>query len=195
MSPACRTSNAAIPPTSRRREPRSRQPAWTARQGQGRGGARTSGRYLWELHPKVACNSPRSLFETAHNRCNSNDCFSMFERLPWELHARFLGNHTDIPFQKSHAIPLGHFSRQPIIVAIPTTIFQCLKDCHGNCMRHCWETTPVVTQQRAVHQHSWHRDSAQSAALHPLRSTAPVTKRCTRSERVLAWSGFVDRVF
>ena len=30
------------------------------------------------------------------------------------------------------------------------------------------------TQQRAVHQHAWHRDSTQSAALHPLRSAAPL---------------------
>ena len=40
------------------------------------------------------------------------------------------------------------------------------------------------TQQRAAHQHAWHQDSTQSAALHPLRSAAPLTKRCTRSERV-----------
>ena len=180
MSPACRTSNAAIPPTSRRREPRSRQPARTARQGQGRGGARTSSRYLWELHPKVARNFIGSVFDWPHKRWNCNDHHSKSERLTGKLRATLLGNHADIPFQKSHAIPLGHFSRQPIIVAIPTTIFQCLKGCHGNCMRHCWETTSVVTQQRAVHQHAWHRDSAQSAALHPLRSAAPVTKHYTR---------------
>ena len=49
-------------------------------------------------------------------------------------------------------------------------------------MRDFWETTPVATQQRAVHQHARHRDSTQSAALHPLRSTAPFTKRCTHYE-------------
>ena len=49
-------------------------------------------------------------------------------------------------------------------------------------MRDFWETTPVATQQRAVHQHARHRDSTQSAALHPLRSAAPITKRCTRYE-------------
>ena len=40
------------------------------------------------------------------------------------------------------------------------------------------------TQQRAAHQHAWHQDSIQSAALHPVRSTTPVKERCTRSERV-----------
>ena len=49
-------------------------------------------------------------------------------------------------------------------------------------MQDFWETTPVATQQRAVHQHARRRDSTQSAALHPLRSAAPVTKRCTHYE-------------
>ena len=143
MSPACRTSNAAIPPTSRRREPRSRQPARTARQGQGRGGH--------------------------------------------ELPARTSGSFT----QKSHAIPLGHFSRQPIIVAIPTTIFQCLKGCHGNCMRDFWETTSVVAHNRGqfistrgTGTQPNRRRCTLNEALHPLRSATPVTKLCTRSERV-----------
>ena len=51
-------------------------------------------------------------------------------------------------------------------------------------MRDFWETTPVATQQRAVHQHARRRDSTQSAALHPLRSIAPIKERCTQSERV-----------
>ena len=49
-------------------------------------------------------------------------------------------------------------------------------------MRDFWETTPVATQQRAVHQHARRRDSTQSAALHPLRSAAPITKHCTHYE-------------
>ena len=51
-------------------------------------------------------------------------------------------------------------------------------------MRDFGGTIPVVTQQRAAHQHVRHRDSTQSAALHPLRSAAPFTKHRTRSERV-----------
>ena len=49
-------------------------------------------------------------------------------------------------------------------------------------MRDFWETTSVVAQLRAAHQHAWHQDSTQSAALHPLRSAAPLTKRCTLNE-------------
>ena len=93
--------------------------------------------------------------------------------------------------QKSHAIPLGHFSRQHIIVAIPTTVFQCLKGCHGNCMRHCWETTSVVAHNRGqfistrgTGTQPNRRRCTRYEALHPLRSAAPVKERCTRSERV-----------
>ena len=43
--------------------------------------------------PKVAGNSPRSVFNTAHKRCNSNDPISMFERFTWELHAKLQGAH------------------------------------------------------------------------------------------------------
>ena len=63
-------------------------------QGRGRSTARTFDRYLWELHPKVARNFPRSLFETAHKRCNCNDRISKLERLTGKLRARFLGNYT-----------------------------------------------------------------------------------------------------
>lgn len=48
--------------------------------------------------PKVAGNSPRSVFNTAHKRCNSNDPISMFERFTWELHAKLQGAHrTTVP--------------------------------------------------------------------------------------------------
>ena len=43
--------------------------------------------------PKVAGNSPRSVFNTAHKRCNSNDPIYMFERFTWELHAKLHGAH------------------------------------------------------------------------------------------------------
>ena len=43
--------------------------------------------------PKVACNSLRSVFDTAHKRCNSNDSISIFEIITRELHATLLRNH------------------------------------------------------------------------------------------------------
>ena len=124
---------------------------------------------------KVARNFPRSFFETARKRCNSNVLNSMFEILAGELRATLLRNHSGIsteeatgvggtggvggmaaapvgsghawpvwsqqhkrrrreghrkawqrfdeptaPKQKSHVISLGHFSRPPENVAIPT---------------------------------------------------------------------------
>ena len=127
------------------------------------------------VQTNVARNFPRSFFETARKRCNSNVLNSMFEILAGELRATLLGNHSDIsteeatgvggtggvggmaaapvgsghawpgwsqrhkrrrreghrkacqrfdeptaPKQKSHVISLGHFSRPPENVAIPT---------------------------------------------------------------------------
>ena len=60
--------------------------------GHGRSAARTIGMYLWEPHPKVACNSTTRTFRHAHKRWNCNGHISTLERLPWELRARFLGN-------------------------------------------------------------------------------------------------------
>ena len=45
------------------------------------------------LPPKVACNSPGSVFDTAYKRCNSNDAISMFEIVARELHATLARNH------------------------------------------------------------------------------------------------------
>ena len=42
---------------------------------------------------KVARNSPRSVFKTAHKRCNSNDHILKFKRFTWELRATLLGNY------------------------------------------------------------------------------------------------------
>ena len=47
----------------------------------------------WGTHPKVACNSPGSVFDTAYKRCNSNDAISMFEIVARELHATLARNH------------------------------------------------------------------------------------------------------
>ena len=44
-------------------------------------------------HPNLARNSPRSVFNTAHKRCNSNDHISKLERFTWKLRATLLGNH------------------------------------------------------------------------------------------------------
>ena len=54
------------------------------------------------------------------------------------------------PKQKSHVISLGHFSRPPENVAIPTFSIQCLKYLQGNYVRHCWGTTPVSHTEEAT---------------------------------------------
>ena len=59
------------------------------------------GRYLWELHPKVACNSPTPDFIDASKRWNCNGCISTLERLTWELHATLWGNYTMGPHPQS----------------------------------------------------------------------------------------------
>ena len=50
---------------------------------------------------KVARNFPRSFFETARKRCNSNVLNSMFEILAGELRATLLGNHSDISTEEA----------------------------------------------------------------------------------------------
>ena len=42
---------------------------------------------------KVAHNSPWSVFDTVHKRCNFNEPICMFERFTWELRATLLGNY------------------------------------------------------------------------------------------------------
>ena len=58
------------------------------------------------LAPKVACNSPGSVFNTAHKRCNSNDAISMFEIVARELHATLLRNHgtTTAGMRRPHSL-------------------------------------------------------------------------------------------
>ena len=51
---------------------------------------------------KVARNFPRSFFETARKRCNSNVFNSMFEILAGELRATLLGNHSGISHRRGH---------------------------------------------------------------------------------------------
>ena len=51
---------------------------------------------------KVARNFPRSFFETARKRCNSNVLNSMFEILAGELRATLLGNHSGISHRRGH---------------------------------------------------------------------------------------------
>ena len=54
---------------------------------------------------KVARNFPRSLFETARKRCNSNVLNSMFEILAGELRATLLGNHSGISHRRGRRRP------------------------------------------------------------------------------------------
>ena len=53
---------------------------------------------------KVARNFPRSFFETARKRCNSNVLNSMFEILAGELRATLLGNHSDISTEEATGV-------------------------------------------------------------------------------------------
>ena len=67
----------------------------------GQGGARAIGRYLWELHPKVARNFPRSVFDRPSKRCNCNDRTSKHEKLIGKLRATLWGNYAMGPHPQS----------------------------------------------------------------------------------------------
>ena len=111
-------------------------------------GCDARGRQRHHRQTNFARNLTRSFFETARKRCNSNDMNSKLELIAGELRATFLDNHdvaaskviegkqedvrvTSVrlrypgrqagPRQISHVISLGHFSRSPENVAIPTT--------------------------------------------------------------------------
>ena len=63
---------------------------------------------------KVAHNSPWSVFDTAHKRCNSNDSILMFERFTWELRATLLGNYARNARDARDAPDVGiHVNRPP----------------------------------------------------------------------------------
>ena len=63
---------------------------------------------------KVAHNSPRSVFDTAHKRCNPNDSILMFERFTWELRATLLGNYARNARDARDAPDVGiHVNRLP----------------------------------------------------------------------------------
>ena len=59
------------------------------------------GEHQVTVQTKVARNFPRSFFETARKRCNSNVLNSMFEILARELRATLLGNHADISTEEA----------------------------------------------------------------------------------------------
>lgn len=59
------------------------------------------------------------------------------------LHPRPNAQKRPLP-KKSHVISLGQYLTQPTNVAIPMMRFQCLKDSHGNYVRHCWGTMSAM---------------------------------------------------
>ena len=63
---------------------------------------------------KVARNSPRSVFNIAHKRCNSNDHILKFKRFTWELRATLLGNYARNARNARDAPDVGiHVNRPP----------------------------------------------------------------------------------
>ena len=124
-------------------------------------------------------------------------------------------NHiTNQPVKRSHHTNLGkpppprprHLSRPPPNVAgnspqaafntthnvaIPTIPFTCLKGLHGNCMRHCWQTTTRgdktpnrkdLEPKRQLKAHKRpHPMQPHHQKQHPSGSAAPITEPCTRS--------------
>ena len=76
--------------------------------------------------------------------------------------------------KKSHVIPPGQFSTLSTNVAIPTMRFQCLKDLHGNYVRHCWGTMsamPAMPVMRVLSTSARHlvtpHSTPPNAAPHP----------------------------
>ena len=96
---------------------------------------------------KVAHNFPRSLFETARKRCNSNDINSMFEQAAEELRAKLTGRRRDLarcrwaaagpgPDEFRMQFPHDTNRRTPKNRRISTIRLQYLKYTQGNCMRN-----------------------------------------------------------
>ena len=96
---------------------------------------------------KVAHNFPRSLFETARKRCNSNDTNSMFEQAAEELRAKLTGRRRDLarcrwaaagpgPDEFRMQFPHDTNRRTPKNRRISTIRLQYLKYTQGNCMRN-----------------------------------------------------------
>ena len=117
---------------------------------------------------KVARNLTRSFFEMGHKRCNSSDHISMSEICARELRATLLGNQPDWkPTRKTAAWVHWYNTRRPHLAL-------------GG-----------ITPQQAENQHTTTRKEAASTSHHKTRdltnnarATAPVTRRCTRSEGV-----------
>ena len=94
------------------------------------------------------------------------------------LHPRPNAQKRPLP-KKSHVIPPGQFSTSSTNVAIPTMRFQCLKDLHGNHVRHCWGTMsamPAMPVMRVLSTSARHlvtpHSTPPNAAPHP-RNAAP----------------------
>ena len=85
---------------------------------------------------------------------------------------------------QSHAIPPHQMSPTHENVGIATTIFQWLKGCHGNCMRHFRETTQSGDAERPRSRTQKKRCTRLSAALHQLGSNTPVREHYTSSQLV-----------
>lgn len=89
------------------------------------------------------------------------------------LHPRPNAQKRPLP-KKSHVIPPGQFSTPSTNVAIPTMRFQCLKDLHGNYVRHCWGTMsamPAMPVMRVLSTSARHLVTPHSTP--PERSTPP----------------------
>ena len=86
------------------------------------------------------------------------------------LHPRPNAQKRPLP-KKSHVIPPGQFSTSSTNVAIPTMRFQCLKDSHGNYVRHCWGTIPAMLVMRVLSTSARHlvtpHSTPPTAAPHP----------------------------
>ena len=88
------------------------------------------------------------------------------------LHPRPNAQKRPLP-KKSHVIPPGQFSTSSTNVAIPTMRFQCLKDSHGNYVRHCWGTIPAMLVMRVLSTSARHLITSHSTprTQHPTPGT------------------------
>ena len=133
--------------------------------------------------PKVACNSVDRIFLITQKRWNCNDTISIYKRLTGKLHATLLGNHDDAPYtiRPRPGQVEKHANTKPPPGSTGTTPAAPLPGRHHTTTSR--QSTHNNTKGSGLNKPPQNPGldtpakghCTRYAALHPLRSAAPVT--------------------
>ena len=133
--------------------------------------------------PKVACNSVDRTFLITQKRWNCNDTISIYKRLTGKLHATLLGNHDDAPYtiRPRPGQVEKHANAKPPPGSTGTTPAAPLPGRHHTTTSR--QSTHNNTKGSGLNKPPQNPGldtpakghCTRYAALHPLRSAAPVT--------------------